>query len=130
MTLTWTVLYSVIWNLSIKTCAFLLRKSLKDWYIVYKLLLHTWGILLFLLCGNGFEFHWMPWKKSLKEVELRKAPGYNCVLRHGTTHSVFVLMLIWEHLPSSSSRLCLLPSSFFPWFSHFLKLPYACFKKL
>lgn len=46
------------------------------------------------------------------------------------SHPVFVLMLIWEYLPSSS-RLCLLLSSFFlSWFSHFLKLPYACLKKL
>lgn len=105
---------------------FFLRKSLKYSSIFYKILLLTSRILLFLCCGNGFEFHW------------RSEPGRNraawgawlqvCLETWDYSQPVFVLMLIWEHLPSSS-RLCLLLSSFFSLIFSLPKTALCMFKK-
>lgn len=88
----WKLQYLVMWNAAIQTSAFFLRKRLKDWYTLYKVLLLSWQILVpcfVAIALNLAEIGGISGSSlSLKGVGLHKAVSYNCILRYGTTQSM------------------------------------------
>lgn len=119
----WNVLYLVIWDAAVKTCALFLRKRLKVWYIVYKALLLSCQILFFLLCKNDLKFgrDWRHvWKQS--QTEKSRAVSWDMGL-----HRVCVCTNSNLGTLSNIQQIMSFTVLNFSWFTHFLKLLFEYF---